>query len=524
MQQKALQAAQVTNQRTLANASALPFISPHGFREYDARWWYGFAGDERSPEINLAGIQAVGAGLAHMLRMRGIDPAIIVGHDLRSYSAEVKAALITGLVSGGAQVLDIGLVLSPIAYFARTALDVCSVAVVTASHNENGWTGIKMGCEPPYTFGENDMAELQAIVLDQRAQRTSGGSYSFIDGVAEHYSAALTQGRSLQRRLKVAVVCGNGTAGLFAPQILRAIGCDVVEVDCTPDWDFPHYNPDPESAPMQEAMVQAVKAHGADLAFGFDGDGDRCGVADDEGNIIYADRLGLLLAREISRKYNGARFIVDVKSTSLFQSDPVLAANGASVEYWKTGHSHIKRRLGEVKALAGFEKSGHFFFCPPLGGGYDDGLAAAIVICEMLAACPQHKLSDLHRQLPVTYATPTLSIRSGDQQKYSLVAQIEAYLSALAEAGGHFAGQAIAGLLTVNGVRIALPDGSWGLIRASSNKPELVIVAESPVSALQRDAIVGALKRLLEVAQSGCPLGEIEETQEFEQGNIQSIA
>lgn len=185
----------------LTLGEAVPLIRPEGFREYDARWWYGFSGCEQAPELNLAGVQALGLGLAYMLRNRGVDPAIIVGHDFRSYSLEIKVELLTGLISGGAQVFDIGLALSPIAYFAQFALNVQSVAMVTASHNENGWTGVKIGCERPYTFGLDDMAELKAIVLDQRAQPAGGGSYHFVEDMGCRYSAALTQHHRLKRRL-----------------------------------------------------------------------------------------------------------------------------------------------------------------------------------------------------------------------------------------------------------------------------------------------------------------------------------
>lgn len=481
----------------------VPRIRPEGFREYDARWWYGFEGSDRAPEINLAGIRAVGRGLAHMLRMRGVVPAIIVGHDFRSYSQEVKSALIEGLISGGAQVHDIGLALSPTAYFAQFALNIQAVAMVTASHNENGWTGIKLGCERPYTFGPEDMAELKAIVLEKRAEKVEGGSYRFIANIGHLYCAALVKGRFLQRRLKVVVACGNGTASLFAPQIFRQIGCEVVELDCEPDWSFPNYNPDPEANSMQQAMVAAVKKHGADLALGFDGDGDRCGTVDNEGNVLFADRVGLLLAREFSAKFHNAHFVVDVKSTGLFRHDPVLEANHATVEYWKTGHSYMKRRLGESKGLAGFEKSGHVFLAPPLGVGYDDGLVTAILICEMLAARPAQSLADIHRQLPVSFGTPTLNIHCCDTLKYGIVSRIVAHLSTLVRAEELFAGQQVIDLLTINGARITVADGTWGLIRASSNKPELVVVAESPVSLERRNHMLSALEAVLQQFGAG---------------------
>jgi phosphomannomutase/phosphoglucomutase len=233
---------------------------------------------------------------------------------------------------------------------------------------------------------------------------------------------------------------------------------------------------------MLVSMSEAVKQIGADLAFGFDGDGDRCGVVDDEGEEIFADKIGLMLARDLSHLHKDATFVVDVKSTGLFATDEVLKANGARTVYWKTGHSYIKRKTAELGALAGFEKSGHFFFNPPLGRGYDDGLVAAAAILAMLDRNPDKKLSDLKRALPIAFTSLTMSPHCADEVKYGVVDEVVAEYTAFAEAGGCILGRRIADLVTVNGVRVALEDGSWVLVRASSNKPELVVVVESPVS------------------------------------------
>jgi phosphomannomutase/phosphoglucomutase len=234
---------------------------------------------------------------------------------------------------------------------------------------------------------------------------------------------------------------------------------------------------------MLHAMAQAVREFGADLALGFDGDGDRCGVVDDEGEEIFADKIGLMLARDLSAIHPDATFIVDVKSTGLFITDPVLKANGAKTVYWKTGHSYIKRKTAEIGALAGFEKSGHFFFSPPIGRGYDDGLVAAAAVLAMLDRNPDKKLSDLKKALPVAYTSLTMSPHCADEAKYDVVEQVVRDYEALASAGGSILGRPIASVLTVNGVRVTLEDGSWVLVRASSNKPELVVVVESMASA-----------------------------------------
>ena len=215
--------------------------------------------------------------------------------------------------------------------------------------------------------------------------------------------------------------CGNGTAGAFAPRILQAIGCEVVPLDCELDHTFPRYNPNTEDMKMLHAMRDAVLANKADVALGFDGDGDRCGVVDNEGEEIFADKVGVMLARDMSTLHKGATFVVDVKSTGLFLTDPVLKANGVKADYWKTGHSYIKRRVNELGALAGFEKSGHFFFNKPYGRGYDDGMIFAFAVCDMLDRNPGKSMADLRKALPKTWGSPTMSPHCDDEKKYAVV-------------------------------------------------------------------------------------------------------
>jgi phosphomannomutase/phosphoglucomutase len=225
-----------------------------------------------------------------------------------------------------------------------------------------------------------------------------------------------------------------------------------------------------------------VRASGADLCLGFDGDGDRCGVVDDTGREIFADKIGVLLARDLSSRHKNAQFVVDVKSTGLYLTDPVLQERGVRTDYWKTGHSYIKRRTSELKALAGFEKSGHFFFNPPIGHGYDDGIVAGIAVLEMLDRAGATKLSALYDGLPKTWGSPTMAPECADDKKYAVVEALVKDYSALAARGEKLLGQSIASVVTVNGVRVTLDDGTWGLVRASSNKPSLVVVVESPAS------------------------------------------
>src|SRR5688572_3158461 len=253
-----------------------PLVRPTGFREYDARWQIG-------TELNLMGAQALGLGLGTLLHEMGVSPDVVTGHDFRSYSASVKLALVTGLMTAGARVHDIGLALTPMAYFAQFDLDVTAVAMVTASHNENGWTGVKMGASRPLTFGPDEMTRLREIVVGGEYLSRAGGSYRFVEGLADRYISDLTDRRRLGNPIRAVVACGNGTAGAFAPRVLERVGVDVVPLDTELDPTFPRYNPNPEDLKMLQAIRAKVLEAGADLGLGFDGDGDRCGVVDNEG-------------------------------------------------------------------------------------------------------------------------------------------------------------------------------------------------------------------------------------------------
>ncbi len=455
----------------------LPLVKPTGFREYDARWWFNGIGKEKAPELNFTGVQALGLGMATLFHELGVEPKVVTGHDFRSISQPIKNALILGLVQGGCEVLDVGLALSPMVYWAQFELDAPCCAMVTASHNENGWTGVKMGADRPLTFGPVEMGRLKEIVMTGDFQPRADGGHFRVDGLREKYIKAAVGETKITRPLKVIAACGNGTAGAFAPDALRMLGVEVVEMDCNLDNTFPKYNPNPEDAEMLHEMAKAVKELGADVALGFDGDGDRCGVVDNNGDEIFADKIGLMLARDLSKIHKDAKFVVDVKSTGLYKTDPVLKENGATVDYYKTGHSYIKRRTNELGALAGFEKSGHFFFQPPIGLGYDDGLVAAKAILEMLDRNPDKSMADLNGELGVAYTSLTMSPHCDDETKYGVVDKMVAEYEGLN--GTEILGRKVVDVNTVNGARVTLEDGSWVLVRASSNKPELVVVVES---------------------------------------------
>ncbi len=466
-------------------------IDPYGFREYDARWLY-------EENINKAGIENLGKGLGTQVinHTKKNNPTVIVGHDYRSYSEEIKTALKKGLMSTGCNVEDVGLSLSPMVYFAQFNLNSDAVAMVTASHNENGWTGVKMGIKKGLTHAPEEMKELKEITLNEKF--ISGqGSDKQIENFQQVYKEDLIKSNKINKKIKAVVACGNGTAGIFAPDILRGIGCDVIELDCNLDWTFPKYNPNPEDLEMLHEIAKSVKENNADIGFGFDGDGDRVGVIDNKGNEIFSDKIGLLIARNLSAKHQNSKFVVDVKSTGLYAKDKVLAKNNCDTIYWKTGHSHIKRKVNTEKALAGFEKSGHFFFNQPLGYGYDDGINSAIQVCHLLNN-QNKEMSEIIDELPITYQSPTMAPFCKDEEKYQVVEELVKQIEKVKIDKIKIDDQVISEILTVNGIRFSFQDGSWGLIRASSNKPSLVVVTESPTSDSRKKKIFDFINDLLQ--------------------------
>ena len=450
-------------------------INPLGFREYDARWLY-------PNDVDLEGIINLGKGLGTQIikNLKKKNPKIIVGHDYRSYSEEIKTALKKGLISTGCYVEDIGLSLSPTVYFAQFKLDGDAIAMVTASHNENGWTGVKMGIQKGLTHAPKEMRELKDITLSKKFI-TGKGNEKIIDNFKEVYEQDLIKKNKISKKIKAVVACGNGTAGIFAPQILRSAGCEVIELDCDLNFNFPKYNPNPEDLKMLHATSKCVKDNNADIGFAFDGDGDRVGVIDNEGKEIFSDKIGLLIARNLSSKHKNSKFIVDVKSTGLYKNDKILLENNCKTIYWKTGHSHIKRKVNKENALAGFEKSGHFFFNQPLGYGYDDGINSALQICHLLDN-QNKKIDEIIKELPKTFQSPTMSPFCKDEEKYKVVKDLVNQINEIKSKNTQIDNQSIKEVLTVNGIRFTFADNSWGLIRASSNRPSLVIVTESPTS------------------------------------------
>jgi phosphomannomutase/phosphoglucomutase len=467
-------------------------ISPFGFREYDARWLY-------PQEINKKGLELFGFGLGKFIvDKKGAGASIVVGHDYRSYSEEVKYHITKGLLTAGMNVTDIGLSLSPMVYFAQHYLNTDSLAMITASHNENGWTGIKCGIEKSLTFGPDEIQNIKNIInKNLSAEIKMNGKYNFIKNLKSDYIDYLVGSNKLDKKLKIVVACGNGTAGIFAPEALSRLGCEIIELHCNLDFSFPNYNPNPEDMIMLKDLSKTVKKNGADLGFAFDGDGDRLGVVDNEGEEIFSDKVGLMLAEDLSHSHPNSKFVIDVKSTGLFFNNKILQKNNCSIDMWKTGHSHMKRRVKEISALCGFEKSGHFFINKPLGLGFDDGLKSAILMLDYLNKSYPKKLSELKNTIQKTYQSPTMAPFCEDGEKYIVIELVTDEIEKLKNNNSMIANQKIESINTINGVRFHLENGSWGLIRASSNKPSLVVVIESFISNDEVKLIFSSINEIL---------------------------
>lgn len=458
-----------------------PLISETGFREYDARWVIEPI-NGGATELNYVGLRTIGFRLGLFLQHDlGTGTDIVVGHDFRSYSEHVKNAVVLGLLQAGMHVHDIGLSTTPGAYFAQHNLGVQNIAMITASHNDNGWTGLKMGHGFSKTFGPDEMTRFRDSVINAETTVTPvvPGVYELVPEMRDTYIDDLVS--SWAPRLEglprptVAVETGNGTAGLYLPALLEKLGFPVSLGNVELDWTFPHFNPNPESIPFLRSVEALVAASGAQVGLCIDGDGDRLGVVDDSGTLVFADRVGLLVGQRLEKVFGTDRpIVIDVKSTSLFERELT-----SKIVWAKTGHSYVKAAVAESGAIAGFERSGHFFFGEPLGRGYDDACVAALavlwVLCQALAEDPDASLSHQLAALPVSQSSPNRQPVVSDLTKYEVVDTLARELSSRAT----FAGAAVIDVNMLNGIRLTLADGSWLLVRASSNSPNLVIIGEA---------------------------------------------
>ena len=428
------------------------------FREYDLR------GRVAEGELSDGSVRLIANAFGRLLAARGMSRAV-VGYDNRPASPGFKDAAVAGLNAAGIDTVDIGLTISPALYFSQHHLGVPAGLMVTASHNPSEWCGMKLAHGLSRTLGPAEMRELYALVTAGERGGSRTGERSSAD-TRDAYLDRVTAGTTLSRPLRVAVDCGNGAAGVFAYEALQRIGCLTFQLYCDPDDRYPHYFPNPSDLKARRRLREIV-THPyirADAGLAFDGDGDRIGVMDERGADVWSDRVLILLARRLLRERPGATVVYDVKCTRGLEEE--VRDRGGRPVMWKTGHSHIKAKLHELDAELAGERSGHIFYGAGFYG-FDDALYAGIRLLEVLAdhdGC----LSDLVATTPPYLTSPEIAAHCPDDVKYGVVDRLVAGFKA--EYGDR--------VIDINGARVDFGDG-WGLVRASSNLPELVIIFEA---------------------------------------------
>lgn len=425
------------------------------FREYDLR------GRVSPDELNEKSVEIIARAYGTMLRKRNISEAVL-GYDYRECSLGFHDAFICGLTSTGVNILDLGLILTPMMYSAQYHYQTLGGAMITASHNPNGWSGFKLSLGYSHTLIPEEIKELYSLTVSEDFVKGQGKAKK--ESFNKSYSDDLLKRVKIAKPLKVVVNTGNGTAGPIVVPILRAASCEVIELFTNLDWSFPHYFPNPSVVEMMEDTGKKVVEVGADLGLAFDGDGDRLGMTDEKGFDISPDKYLILLARQILEKQPGAKIVFDVKSTQALIDD--LEAHGGRPMMWITGHSYIKAKVLAEKAALGGEKSGHIYFNKPIYYGFDDGLFTALRFLDYLSH--QGKtFSQIMTTIPQYVTTPTLNVDCADEVKYQVVEKLTQEFK-----------KDDYEVIDINGARVKFKDG-WGLVRASSNLPVLVLVFEA---------------------------------------------
>jgi phosphomannomutase/phosphoglucomutase len=424
------------------------------FREYDIR---GRVNDE---ELNANSAEWIGRGFGTFLARKNVDH-MVVGYDSRFGSVEIKDGLVKGLRATGRNVVMVGMCLTPMMYWSQYRFKVKGGAMITGSHNPKGWNGLKLGAGFSSTLVASEIQELYDIITREDFV-TGHGDYTEAS-IIDDYQHDLVSRVQIKRPLKIVIDTGNGTAGAFAPRIFRAAGVNVIEQFTDLDPDFPNHEPDPARTDTVEFLGKRVLAEGADLGLAFDGDGDRFGVVDEKGVVIWPDRYMILLARQVLERQPGGKIVFDVKCTQALEDD--IKAHGGIPIMWKTGHSHIKAKLHEEQAALAGEMSGHVFFVENYYG-FDDGIYSGLRFVEYVAARTE-SLSQIMAGTPSYLSTPAIQAKCADEVKYQVVERLTAELK-----------RDFPRVIDINGARVAFDDG-WGLVRASSNLPELVLRFEA---------------------------------------------
>ncbi len=437
-------------------------MNPGIFRQYDIR---GRVGDE----LDEAAVRSIALAFGKYVHDRGRNK-IIIGRDNRASSLLYRDIVVEALLASGLDVIDIGELITPMFYYAARHLEIDAGIMITASHNPGHDNGFKLLLGSSTIYGEEIQELARMVERQERLEVVVRGGLEILD-IKQDYLQAITERIVLgEKKLKVVVDCGNGTAGFIAPELLRRLGCEVVELYCESDSTFPNHHPDPVKAENCKDLIRVVQMEGADLGIGLDGDGDRLGAVDPEGNIIWGDVLMILFWREILPHYPGADCIVEVKCSQALV-DEIVRLGGEPLIY-KTGHSLIKAKMKEIGAIFTGEMSGHMFFADEYYG-YDDALYAAARLLRILSHS-QQGITELLADVPVYYSTPEIRVKSSDAAKFVIVEQVLAYYRNLYE------------VIDIDGARILFP-GGWGLVRASNTGPELIVRCEGKTQeALER--------------------------------------
>jgi phosphomannomutase/phosphoglucomutase len=424
------------------------------FREYDIR------GRETEDELNPVSMNMIGRGYGTFLKRRGVE-TVVVGRDSRATSAEFETALIEGLTSTGCDVIDIGLSTTPMLYWAQYHFDTTGGAAVTASHNPAGWNGVKLAVGYSMTTNSEQLREIYRIIETREFEKGSGK----VDEIPidDAYIEDIIGRLHIEGHPKVLLNTGNGTAGIIGPRLLRAAGCEVIELHTELDPSFPHYPANPSVIEMMEDTAAHVSSSRADVGVAIDADGDRLGITDEKGAIIWADMYMVPLIRDLLKEKPGAKIIFDVKCSAALEED--IRSHGGVPIMWKTGHSFIKEKISETKADLGLELSGHIFIVHGYYG-FDDALFTALKIIESLTI-NRMRLSEFIADVPRWFASPVYNVHCADEDKYKVAEE----LTRRFKASGFK-------VIDLSGARVVFDDG-WGLVRASSNLPELVLRFEA---------------------------------------------
>ena len=430
-------------------------MNPQIFREYDVR---GLVDKDLTDSV----VENLGRGLATMVKRDG-GATLVVGRDARLSGERFRDAFIKGAISTGIHVIDVGVVPTPVVYFAANTLPVEGLAVITGSHNPPEYNGFKMGVGKTTFYGETIQALRKLIEAGDFEKSDRLGTVSQFDAITPYLHFVLSTVKRGPKKLKVVLDAGNGVGGIVAQPLLEKLGYDVVPLFCEPDGRFPNHHADPTIAKNLELCIAKVKETKADLGIAFDGDADRIGVVDAHGDILWGDKLMILLSRAVLKDVPGAAIVGEVKCSFTMYDD--IAKHGGKPIMWKAGHSLIKAKMKETHAALAGEMSGHIFYKHRFFG-FDDAPYTAARLLEILSNEKQ-TLTELLADVPVTYSSPELRVDTVEEKKFALVARCTEKLKAKGLE-----------LVTVDGVRAVWSDG-WGLIRASNTTPILVVRYEA---------------------------------------------